>query len=830
MDHLFRDSSGRIPAYSQRTIDGVNWVSPNADCSSIPLEAMEYKAKPRNINPDDIGIGPNGTFLEMEWALEPAWYDRRNHWEAWIPVGELIPSHLQFQFPPIRDNNPEYTIESYHADDLVGTLKEYWNAVAAIINVPPYQDGNEAPHPFDWNRLRDVFPTPEAAIRTRAEAIRASLTYSGFLGWWTTSIHDWTKDLPELTVYKIRCIVNEGGSARRGVLVDLQNDWRELSIAHWMTNDIPIYYQWDEAVDHHDRFLHLSPTILAAATASRPLGLSADITMANTSISRDDETTLTLYDEFLQELELPTDHTSSQLTASDDFSIYWIVDFRGWECRALDSSSTAREYTGRYHWAPECDSIPRFTMWRFRPCYTAALVMRGGIKRAGLNEDCQRSDREIRELFKGALAPRPGDRYNLGGWRLSTSAPYHELLPKRITDHRRTQPNSPQASLTAPNHPSSLLSRMRAQSRDNTPARRDNNSPQSATYTSRWVEEMAKSSQVSSRSSSRFASKERGRRRGRRFANPDPTFSRQGDRSASPQPVARQALGTKEVLRESLVRELRHKGLKFIEKKPTWYMTADMSWNPMLLRHGVLMFWDLESQVRMRYWSICCSEISTLSQIFQTAILHGVRFAIGIRAKDIDIFRPEKLSEMDRLLSSRTYEPGFIETTLELGSGPTFSDRYLGKLADILRRPHARALIGLGGPASWIARTYGDDLVQKFMAGPSLQVTFHEKGFLDSKDRKPAFARCDELTPGELDLVFGHIRSGGGDQDKWVYPTPELLDELCDHWSGQWNDQLEFVFQEIRKELLGSNARPRSRGDWRSFFHKSNRGVHAPRH
>ena len=106
MDHLFRDSRGRIPAYSQRTINGVHWVSPNADCSNIPLEAMEYKAKPRNINPDDIGIGPNGTFLEMEWALEPVWYDRSNHWEAWIPVGELIPNHLQFHFPPIRDNNP----------------------------------------------------------------------------------------------------------------------------------------------------------------------------------------------------------------------------------------------------------------------------------------------------------------------------------------------------------------------------------------------------------------------------------------------------------------------------------------------------------------------------------------------------------------------------------------------------------------------------------------------------------------------------------------------------------------------------------------------------
>ena len=405
MDHLFRDSHGRIPAYSQRTIDGTHWVSPNADCSNIPLEAMEYKAKPRNISPDDIGIGPNGTFLEMEWALEPVWYDRKKHWEAWIPVGESLPDYLQFDFPPIRVDDPEYTIEQHHADDLVATLKEHWNAIAAIINMPPYQDGNECPEPFDWNRLRNVFPSQDSAIRTRAEAIRTSLAYSGFLIWWTTSIHDWAKELPELTVYKIRHIVNKCGSARRGVLVDLEKDWRELNIAHWMANDVPIYYPWDGTTNRHDRFLRLSPAILAAATASRPLGVSSDITMATAHISRNDEATLALYDEFLQELELPTDHTSSALTADHDFSIYWIVDFRGWECRALDSSSTAREYAERYHWAPECDSIPRFTLWRFRPRYTPALIMRGGIKRAGLNGDCQRSDREVRELFKGALAP-----------------------------------------------------------------------------------------------------------------------------------------------------------------------------------------------------------------------------------------------------------------------------------------------------------------------------------------------------------------------------------------------------------------------------------------
>ena len=423
------------------------------------------------------------------------------------------------------------------------------------------------------------------------------------------------------------------------------------------------------------------------------------------------------------------------------------------------------------------------------------------------------------------------------GWRLSSSVTYVEPIPKHITDRQITMRHKLLAdNETHSNHIpllSHMLPRDQAKTRPSSRASASasnsgSNSPHIPSYTSRWVEDMAKVGRSASQSSTRTTPEDRGRRRGRRFANPDPTFSRPGNRSASPRPSVHRSIGEKEVLRESLVRKLRHKGLPLVQKRPMWSLSKDMTWNPLLLQHGILMYWDLESQVRMRYWSLCATGISTISEILGRAILHSVRFAIGIQARDIEIFRPEKLSETDRLLSSRTYEPGFIEMTLEAGLGPAFADRYFGKLADILRRPHARALIGRGGPASWIARMYGDSLVQKFMTGPSLQVTFHEKGLFDSKDRRPVFARCDDLTPGELDLVYGHIRSGGGDHNKWVFPTPELLDELCNHWSGEWNDQLEFVFQEIQKELMGPNTRARSRGDWRTFFHQSNRGEHAP--
>lgn len=240
--------------------------------------------------------------------------------------------------------------------------------------------------------------------------------------------------------------------------------------------------------------------------------------MAGTGISEHVKTTLALYDEFLQEIELPDDHSSKPLSNEDNFSIYWIVDFRGWECRPLDNVEVAREYSRRYHWASQYDSIQKFTVWRFRPCYTSALVLSAGIKRSGATKDCQQSDREIRELYKGSHAPRPGERFNLGGWRISTAISYSEPLPKRITDHELARRRE-QTITTSTQDRHSLLSRMlprdiartRPSSRATTSTSVSvSGSPRKADATSRWVEEMTKVSHDHSRSPSVARSEERG--------------------------------------------------------------------------------------------------------------------------------------------------------------------------------------------------------------------------------------------------------------------------------------------------------------------------------
>ena len=415
MEFLFKDKWGFSPPYSHRLIDNTEWISPNADCSNIPLEACEYKDKMREVISKEAGVGPNGTFLEMDWALEPAWYNCTLHWEAWIPTGLLIPNHMQFSLPPIHEESSGCIIDTCHAEDLIEAITESWNAIMAIMNIYPYQDSNTSPAPFDCTLLWGWYSSPEAAVRVRTDAVRAILSYTGFLIWWTSSIHDWMTKLPELTIYKTRQLVNSCGTQQCGVLVDLQKDWRGISLAHWIVNSVPVYYPWNWQIASVDHFLRLSPTILSATIPSPPHDRDSDIIMAGTSISEQVKTTLALYNEFLQEIELPDDNSSNPLLNNNNFPIYWIVDFQGWECRPLDNIEVTHKYSLHYHWASKCNSVQKFTIWRFHPRYTSALVLGAGIKRSGATKDCQWSDWEICELYKGSLAPRQGERFNLGG-------------------------------------------------------------------------------------------------------------------------------------------------------------------------------------------------------------------------------------------------------------------------------------------------------------------------------------------------------------------------------------------------------------------------------
>ena len=135
-----------------------------------------------------------------------------------------------------------------------------------------------------------------------------------------------------------------------------------------------------------------------------------------------------------------------------------------------------------------------------------------------------------------------------------------------------------------------------------------------------------------------------------------------------------------------------------------WTLPLGLEWSTPFYQDSILLFPDSRTLTRLRYWAACDPNISNMRQLLELAISQNMKFIMAMRLTDLKTFKPRvtpKLSE----LTKHTYETGFQEEHLRhINGGAAFCDQYMGKLANILRRPQARALISMGGPTAWIAK------------------------------------------------------------------------------------------------------------------------------
>lgn len=283
--------------------------------------------------------------------------------------------------------------------------------------------------------------------------------------------------------------------------------------------------------------------------------------------------------------------------------------------------------------------------------------------------------------------------------------------------------------------------------------------------------------------------------------------------------------------REGVLRRLNEWMPKFIvpsEISDVCTVPASCRWNNLLIEKGILVVPKLQVAVMMRLLANTTPGCNSIQKALTLAVEHGLEFQIYVRQTDVALFRPTILSPMD-YSASVYYAVGFQNPELTYGDGGVeLYGRYKARMMDVLRRPHARAFIGLGGPLAWIARKYGgQDLVRQFMNGPSIQVTVHQKGKVDMTDF--SFAQTDEVSPEEKLALLGHVKYGNQDLDKWMYPPPGLILNHLLHYHGDWNPATEhMVFDEIYEHLEEGTLGPKTESGWRDFLRFANRGDNAP--
>jgi hypothetical protein len=106
----------------------------------------------------------------------------------------------------------------------------------------------------------------------------------------------------------------------------------------------------------------------------------------------------------------------------------------------------------------------------------------------------------------------------------------------------------------------------------------------------------------------------------------------------------------------------------------------------------------------------------------------------------------------------------------------------------------------MGGPLHWIAQKFvGDDLIEQALGGPSIQSSVHQKGYLNAASID--YHRADHLTNREEQTLYGFVPSSSADADRTLFPTEAMLEQYLDHWTGQWNDRCEAIFEKIWENI-----------------------------
>ena len=152
------------------------------------------------------------------------------------------------------------------------------------------------------------------------------------------------------------------------------------------------------------------------------------------------------------------------------------------------------------------------------------------------------------------------------------------------------------------------------------------------------------------------------------------------------------------------VDKLQRMGQEFVIIDPLWTSKKLLAWNEDFIEVGYMLIGDEGAQAHLRYWASCSPDCLSLSDLLYKAIRWGLPFKVGVKVEDFRRFKPEDVSNTDRMVGkpSSAVEPPFAYT-----AQGTLKAYYMSHVNDINHCPHAWILVGMGGPEAWLARKWG---------------------------------------------------------------------------------------------------------------------------
>ncbi|KAF8062529.1 hypothetical protein FPV67DRAFT_1421965 [Lyophyllum atratum] len=779
---LFRDSRDRVTGFEERRIDDELWIGLNGAVDTIPSEARAYKDRPLYSNTDAI-IKPDGSYLDMEWGAQPDWFDLKHHWRGYIPVSDgrdiSAPWFVRFQRPVKLHVSPDgqacidlsVNMEMIHDLDAIQEMVED----IRIFGKTGVMDS--FPDPFNTERLHDIVDSERLAAKLQAEAKRAALEGIAFVHWWRACVPSHANDFTDTERGRIGELHLET-YRKRGILVDLERDWRALDFGLLTRHDVPIFYRWTDELAADERFARFDPKILREFHAGHlAVGNVLRAPTPAEAYTIDCHQRLITHDNFLQFQRIAYEDDPLYGDPTKWKASYFVTDFMGWHRRPIKdraqlwlmaqqfAATTLQEDSGE---------VIVYHRWITRSPEPEDGIDQGGAIEGDGDDGTTAmlgdpdDIHELRELFKDSYAPSRGQQ----------DAP----LPNRRS-----------------------LSPLRG--------------PETRTaIASPWARHVA---DVRGTSSDPGSSRD-----------PDAREDSDGNTPRSAYGVATDMFPTE---RSAFIDQFRGWGAPFTHAtRIAAFPSTKVEWDTNLLHDGWLIIDRPEVEVRMRYYAATHPGVRHIRQVLEYAIEKGLRFRLGVQLADMGKFRPltRDMPTIERTTGRQPHQMGFQEDVLTWGQGGTaFRMNYLGKMGAVMNRAHAGAFIGRGGGLSWIAQTFGGHvIVQKFIRGPSTTISWHNSSESDSTSDQPSHAQYDFVSPGEESLILGHIPHTDSEHERWVFPPEDLLALLCDFWSGEWSPRIERVFLDIKREIDQDRIRARTRGEWRAYFRRANRSTREPEH
>lgn len=727
-----RDDAGNVPFISMTRLKWAGWLGLNTDVRGIPRNHgfyEDYDTEDRDLAAEVIT--PSGRLEEMDWGAICDWFRSHYPWRGHIPTkdpdGEFpCPELLDFDeiMPTIRSQRGQWYIPIRIAISLAQRLTSLEDLVQSCAEVRLGDDIHlPRPPPCSQHSLNSVPFNSETDLRRATTAVkRAIADRMGWLAWFRAFVpQSLLRDRVPIPILTQLLQETRTEYRKRGLILHLANCWSEVNIPFWLTEKIPIYYCWRFEERCEPQLTRMHPKLLAGDTSQDRVALFD---------GDDDEDFLTAarmskdFDDFFQRKtpEPRDEHLSFELDAT-----FFIIDFQGWGRRPLSAKIDPSEYANRFFFrileGEDKINNPRVIFWRWRK----KPGFRSGANRPTLPVE-EADEGFLREAYRFDFAPRKGRCFDEETGAPKSPEPDDQKMDvEPFADHRR-DPDQNDSSSDFSDSSHSDSSHQNSGSEDGNslfarlglrrPSPEADERPYSSIANITAWRNMERQDEIDDRPQQSRSSIGQLARTRRSSRSPSPRRAPANDFTQYQRPL---------VLFRRKLKDLGHiiSHDDFRNRLP-----YDFAWNPTLLEKGVLLVNEKRAEVRLRYLAnALIPGIHGVGSLLKAALEKRLEFKIAIHESDISLFSPSSVTHANRINGSYIYGTDFADAPLEFKSPTEFAATYIARVGELLRRPHAAAFIGLGGACSWLAQRWGgDEIVARFMRGPSIQTTVFRKG------------------------------------------------------------------------------------------------------